>query len=136
MHYFLNSEAPSCSDSFDLGLQYLQTQYAKEYIGLHLWGLVQDFLGSDGSDEEIELDDEKMATIKNYIQEFVDALPAVNNVLKDSKTELCDSQWIRFWTFLIFFLHNNKIAQFCIQYAYEKTISILKYILSGRLTWS
>ena len=92
MHYFLNSEAPSCSDSFDLGLQYLQTQYAKEYIGLHLWGLVQDFLGSDGSDEEIELDDEKMATIKNYIQEFVDALPAVNNVLKDSKTELCDSQ--------------------------------------------
>ena len=135
MHYFLNSEAPSCSDSFDLGLQYLQTQDAKEYIGLHLWALVQDFLGSD---EEIELDEyaEKMATIENYIQEFVDALPAVTNVLKDSKTELCGSQWIRFWTFLIFFLYNNKIAQFCIQYAYEKTISILKYILSGRLTWS
>ena len=89
MHYFLNSEAPSCSDSFDLGLQYLQTQDAKEYIGLHLWALVQDFLGSD---EEIEHDAEKMATIKNYIQEFVEALPAVTNVLKDSKTELCGSQ--------------------------------------------
>merc|ERR1712062_544639 len=85
------SEAPSCSDSFDLGLQYLQTQDAKEYIGLHLWALVQDFLGSD---EEIdpEIVAEKMAIIQNYIQEFVDALPAVTNVLKDSKTELCGSQ--------------------------------------------
>ena len=89
MHYFLNSEAPSCSDSFDLGLQYLQTQDAKEYIGLHLWALIQD---SFGSHEESELDAEKMATIKNYIQEFVDALPAVTNVLEDSKTELCGSQ--------------------------------------------
>ena len=64
-------------------------QYAKDYIGLHLWGLFQDFLGSD---EEIELDAEKMATIKNYIQEFMDALPAVTNVLKEIKTGLCDSQ--------------------------------------------
>ena len=119
MHYFLNSETHSCSDSFELGLQYLQTQDAKDYIAHQLWTLVQDSLGSD------ELDDEKEAIIKGYIDEFVTALPAVTIVLKEFhyKIQLCGSEWI--WILNIFdiFLPNNKIAQFCIhtlQYACEK----------------
>ena len=116
MHYVLNSEAHSCSDSFDLGLQYFQTQDAKDYIAHQLWTLVQDSLGSD------ELDDEKEAIIKGYIDEFVTALPAVTIVLKEFhyKIQLCGSEWI--WILNIFdiFLPNNKIAQFCTQYACEK----------------
>ena len=86
MHYFFISEAPSCAESFDVGLQYLSTEDAQDYIAMHLWALVEDFLGSD---EEIELDDEKKATLKSYILEFVTALPAVTNVLKAFKNELC-----------------------------------------------
>merc|ERR1712062_489252 len=77
------SEAPSCAESFDVGLQYLSTEDAQDYVAMHLWALVEDYLGSD---EEIELDDEKKATLKSYILEFVTALPTVTNVLKASRT--------------------------------------------------
>ena len=138
MHYFLSSEAPSCSDSFDVGLDYLQTEDAKDYIADHLWKLVMDLVGI-AEENSIELNDlinvDDQATIKDDIEEFVTALSAVTSLLKESKTQLCGSQWI--WILNIFdiFLPNNKIAQFCTQYAYENSISKLKYILSGRLTW-
>ena len=86
MYYFLISEAPSCAESLDVGLQYLPTEDAQDYVAMHLWALVEDYLGSD---EEIELDDEKKATLKSYILEFVTALPTVTNVLKAFKNELC-----------------------------------------------
>ena len=120
MHYFLSSEAPSCSDSFDVGLDYLQTEDAKDYIANHLWKLVMDLVGF-AEENSFELNDlinvDDQATIKDDIEEFVTALSAVTSLLKESKTQLCGSQWI--WILNIFdiFLPNNKIAQFCIKYA-------------------
>ena len=97
---FLNSEPPSCADTFKVALEYLQAAAnihlltdVRFHITIHAWDLAVDMLGWDlAKGVESGTHNAETDNLKADITDFVQALPAVSSVLEKSKTKLCGSQ--------------------------------------------
>ena len=96
----MNSEPPSCADTFKVALEYLQAAAnihlltdVRFHITIHLWDLAVDMLGWDlAKGVESGTHNAETDNLKADITDFVQALPAVSSVLEKSKTKLCGSQ--------------------------------------------
>ena len=92
----MNSEPPSCADTFKVALEYLQTEDddVPFHIYIAAWDLAVDMLGWDlAKGIESGTHNAETKNLKADINDFVKALPAaVSSVLEKSKTKLCGSQ--------------------------------------------